>query len=179
MIRTGTTSSKFSKSTVSLLWNQSYFSPLSRVQWTLQQPVATFGAVYMEMLHSHVAALVHSCGMWHTVPDGANSMGPQVHLPPTVNPHLIFLSWGSHIVVILYECKIWAFQKPKCLGAKATFSNVPEALWSFRRIYVPIHFWKFCRAPICIFRPSSACKLPSIFWKKNCPEREGERSWNS
>lgn len=105
VIRTGTTSSKFSKSIVSLLWNQSYFSPLSSVQWILQQPVATFGAVHMAMLHSHVAAVVHSCGIWHTAADGANGVGPEVHLPPIVNPHLILLSRGSHFLVILYECE--------------------------------------------------------------------------
>lgn len=67
-------------------------------------------AVYLEVLHSQIAAAMPSCDTWHAAPDGANGKWPKVHLPPTVNPHLTFLSWGSNILVITYECKIHAFQ---------------------------------------------------------------------
>lgn len=101
----------------------------SWVQYILQWPIATFGAgtaaVYMEVLHSHIAAVVHSCGIWHIALDSANGRQAEVYLPRTVNLHLTFLYGGSHILVMLYKFKKRAFQKYKCWGSIATPSKDP------------------------------------------------------
>lgn len=47
--------------------------------------------------------LCTSCGIWHTAPDGANGMGPKIHLPPTANLHLISFLEVSHFSDILWR----------------------------------------------------------------------------
>lgn len=87
------------------------FPPPLRAPWILQQTVATLGAAYMEMLHSHVAAVVHFLWLmaWEL---------KYIYLPLQI--YICFPFWGYHILVIFYKDKIWAFQKCKCLGAKVT-----------------------------------------------------------